>query len=79
MNIPLSPCVPENLVSQDGSSRPVPRQSAHLHTQAESGAYGLGLETGAERTTIVDIFDIIPKVIDAVIHLKVLLILDIEQ
>ena len=33
------PCVPENLVSQDGFSRPVPRQPAHLHTQAESGAY----------------------------------------
>ena len=31
--------VPENLVSRDGFSRPVPRQSAHLHTQAESGAY----------------------------------------
>ena len=39
MNIPLSPCVPENLVSRDGFSSPVPRQSAHLHTQAESGAY----------------------------------------
>ena len=38
-NIPLSPCVPENFVSRDGFSRPVPRQSAHLHTQAESGAY----------------------------------------
>ena len=37
MNIPLSPCVPENLVSRDGFSRPVPRQPAHLHTQAESG------------------------------------------
>ena len=37
--IPLSPCVPENLVSRDGFSRPVPRQPAHLHTQAESGAY----------------------------------------
>ena len=36
-NIPLSPCVPENLVSRDGFSRPVPRQPAHLHTQAESG------------------------------------------
>ena len=36
---PLSPCVPENLVSRDGFSRPVPRQPAHLHTQAESGAY----------------------------------------
>ena len=32
-NIPLSPCV------RDGFSRPVPRQPAHLHTQAESGAY----------------------------------------
>ena len=39
MNIPLSPCVPENLVSRDRFSRPVPRQPAHLHTQAESGAY----------------------------------------
>ena len=38
-NIPLSPCVPENLVSRDGFSRPVPRQTTHLHTQAESGAY----------------------------------------
>ena len=39
MNIPLSPYVHENLVSQDGFSRPVPRQPAHLHTQADSGAY----------------------------------------
>ena len=31
--------MPENLVSRDGFSRPVPRQSAHLHPQAESGAY----------------------------------------
>ena len=38
INIPLSPYVPENLVSRDGFSRPVPRQPAHLHTQAESGA-----------------------------------------
>ena len=29
MNIPLSPYVPENLVSRDGFSRPVPRQPAH--------------------------------------------------
>ena len=36
-NIPLSPCVPENLVSRDGFTRP--RQPAHLRTQAESGAY----------------------------------------
>ena len=39
MNILMSPCVPENLVSRDGCSRSVPRQPAHLHTQAESGAY----------------------------------------
>ena len=39
MNIFLSPCVPENLVSRDWFSRPVPRQPAHLQTQAESGAY----------------------------------------
>ena len=39
MNIPLSPCVSENLVSRDGFGSPVPRQPAHLHTQAESGAY----------------------------------------
>ena len=38
-NIPLYPYVPDNLVSRDGFSRPVPRQPAHLHTQAESGAY----------------------------------------
>ena len=31
--------MPETLVSRDGFSRPVPRQPAHLHTQAESGAY----------------------------------------
>ena len=29
---------PENLVAQDGLGRPVPRQPAHLHTQAEYGA-----------------------------------------
>ena len=40
MNIPLSPCVPENLVSRDGFSRPVPRQPAHLHTQADSSRDG---------------------------------------
>ena len=39
MKIPLSPYMPENLVSRDGFSRPVPRQPAHLHTQAEYGAY----------------------------------------
>ena len=39
MNISLSAFAPENLVSRDGVGRPVPRQPAHLHTQAESGAY----------------------------------------
>ena len=39
MNTPLSPCVSENLVSRDGFSRPVPRQPAHLDTQAKYGAY----------------------------------------
>ena len=39
MNISLSPFVFENLVSRDGFGRPAPRQPAHLHTQAESGAY----------------------------------------
>ena len=38
-NISLSPFVPENLVSRDGFGRPVPRQPAHVHTQAESDAY----------------------------------------
>ena len=35
----LSAFVPDNLVSRDGFGSPVPRQPAHLHTQAESGAY----------------------------------------
>ena len=35
----MSLFAPENLVSRDGSGRPVPRQPTHLHTQAESGAY----------------------------------------
>ena len=39
MNISLSSFAPENLVSRDGFASPVPRQPAHLHTQAESGAY----------------------------------------
>ena len=37
-NISLSPFAPENLVSRDGFGSPVPRQPAHLHTQAESSA-----------------------------------------
>ena len=39
INIPLSAFAPENLVSRDGLGSPVPRQPAHLHTQAKSGAY----------------------------------------
>ena len=39
MDISLSAFAPENLVSRDGFGSPVPRQPAHLHTQAESGAY----------------------------------------
>ena len=31
----LSPFAPENLVSRGGSGSPVPRQPAHLRTQAE--------------------------------------------
>ena len=38
-NISLSAFAPENLVSRDGFGSPVPRQPAHLHTQAESDAY----------------------------------------
>ena len=39
MNIPLSPFVPDYLVSRDGFGGPVSRQPALLHTQAESDAY----------------------------------------
>ena len=43
MNISLSMLALESLVSRDGFfSSSVPRQPAHhLHTQAESGAYGI--------------------------------------
>ena len=43
-------------------------------TPSGSGKYirfGLRIETGAERTTIVDIFDIIQQVRDTGIHLEV--------
>ena len=41
INISLSASAPENLVSRDGFGSSVPRQPAHLHTQAEYeyGAY----------------------------------------
>ena len=35
----LSAFAPEYLVSRDEFGSPVPRQPAHLHTHAESGAY----------------------------------------
>ena len=38
MNNSLSAFAPENLVSRDGFGSPAPRQPAHLHAQAESGA-----------------------------------------
>ena len=38
MNTLLTPIAPENLVLRDGFGSPVPRQPAHLHTKAESGA-----------------------------------------
>ena len=41
MNISLSAFVSENLASRNGFGSPVPRQPAHLHIQAESGAYGI--------------------------------------
>ena len=43
MNISLSPFAPEKLVSRDGFGSLVSRQPAHLHTQAESGAYIHGI------------------------------------
>ena len=49
MNISLSALPPENLVSRDGFGSPIPRQPAHLHPQAESGAYLLRDSTRAPR------------------------------
>ena len=40
MNISLYPFAPKNVVSRDGFDSPVPRQPAHLYTQAES-TYGI--------------------------------------
>ena len=39
IDISLFAFAPENLVSRDGFGSLVPRQPAHLHTQAETGAY----------------------------------------
>ena len=38
-NISLSAFVTENSVSRDGFGSPVPRQPAHIYTQAESDSY----------------------------------------
>ena len=43
MDISLSAFAPEILVSRDGFGSPVPRQPAHLRTQAESGTYLHGI------------------------------------
>ena len=42
-HFPLSVFAPENMVSRDELGNPVPCQPAHLHTQAESGAYLHGI------------------------------------
>ena len=39
INVSLSAFAPENFFSRDGFGSSIPRQPAHLHTQAESGAY----------------------------------------
>ena len=67
MNISLSPSVPENLVSRDGFGSPVPRQSAHLQTQAESGAYLR--DSSRLPYTSVNIFSIICPIPSAVTFL----------
>ena len=41
---------PENLVSRDGFGSLVPRQPAHLHTQAETGVYVRDSSISAEAT-----------------------------
>ena len=41
INISLPPFVPENLISRDGFGSPVPRQPAHLNTQARCLLTGL--------------------------------------
>ena len=46
-SISLSPFAPENLVSRDEFGRPVPRQPAISHTQAESGTGFLPISAAA--------------------------------
>ena len=50
MNISLSPFAPENLVTRDGFGSTAPRQLAHLHTQAKSGAYSFLPSSAAAST-----------------------------
>ena len=56
-NFSLSTFAPENLGSRDGFGSPVPRQRAHRHTQAESGAY-VRDSSRVPRRRIIHLFDI---------------------
>ena len=58
MNFSLYAFTPENLVSRDGFSSPVPRQPAHLHTLVESGAH-----SPHSRLTVVLTYGITPHTI----------------
>ena len=55
MSIFLSLFAPENLVSQQGFGSPVPRQRAHLHTQAEFGAYLWDSSRVSRRSPCIDL------------------------
>ena len=39
MNIPLSPCVPENLVSRDGTAEPVSRDQILRHARGQGNVH----------------------------------------
>ena len=49
-----SAVAPENLVSRDEFDSPVPRQPAHLHTQAESAAFLRGSSRFPRRRPFID-------------------------
>ena len=53
----LSPFTPDDLVSRDRFDRPAPRQPAHLHTQAESGAYSRDFTRFPRRRPFIYIVD----------------------
>ena len=52
MGISLSSFAPVNLVSRDGFGSAVPRQPAHLHAQAESGAYSRDCSQSAAAASV---------------------------